>query len=70
MTPGETTANVSLEKVRADLQERARVPGLIVEGFRTPPRYLWTAATVAHVQAKQYPRARCLVPAFDGLARA
>jgi hypothetical protein len=36
MTPRETTANVSLEKVRADLQERARVPGLIVEGLRSP----------------------------------
>jgi hypothetical protein len=37
MTPGETTANVSLEKVRADLQERARVPGLIVEGLPRSP---------------------------------
>jgi hypothetical protein len=57
MTPCETTANVSLEKVRADLQERARVPGLTVEGLPRSSRYLWTAATVAHVQAKQYPRA-------------
>jgi hypothetical protein len=40
MTPGQT-ANASLEKVRANSQERARVPGLTVEGLpRSPARPL------------------------------